>query len=283
MNNKIKNFVLLPGLLVLIISELLLSGCPVSPQQLIIENQTEQTLTIFYRESEIGQIMPGSDRTIEILLPITPHGIIAAKNPWGELVFLRNFGSNDLQRMNDGIEKAIIPDETPARGISVIPVTVKNPHDIGFTVSVNKYELGEIKPGGNITSTIPVEWIDYEVIVKDIMDETAYRYIYKLITLDEMKNPGLDVTIPILYKQITFVNNTEQIRTILINFYYEAGVLEPGESLTKTVPWYKAQAGYIFIWAKDPQIGDIIQIVVNEDKAQEIDKNGGRVIIEPEQ
>ncbi len=240
---------------------------------LIIENQTLQTLTIFFESYEIGKAAPGGNVTASMGLSVKPV-TIAAKNSRGELVFLRNYAPEDYERIREFNYKAVIPPDIPSEGPNNISHYLINPNDIKLTVYINNKKIADLGPGENTTGSIPIEWLDYFVSARDIYTYEAFRKFVRFDDIQKMEE-GLQIPLEIPYRQITFQNDTYTVQTVIINGYYQVGDIKPGESLTKTVPWYT-------VWAKWGGIGGPYVLMVTREKQEEIENNGWKVVIKPE-
>jgi hypothetical protein len=115
--NRQKRFIVWLGLLLMLMvisaSSVACWGSPLF--DLMIENQTGQTLTVFIDGLRIGEVGPGG----QITRKNTPWDIgeylIEAKNAQGEVIFDETLTRSDMQRIdNKRIYKATIPPLTKA-------------------------------------------------------------------------------------------------------------------------------------------------------------------------
>ena len=70
---------------------------------------------------------------------------ITAQNAYGELVFAKLFTHESLQRVDDLVEKAVIPGDTPLRGADSIDLTVENKSDMILDISINWENFGDVR------------------------------------------------------------------------------------------------------------------------------------------
>ena len=151
-------------MLVVILTSIVGCGCPTPSEDfginhssfgtLTIENQTEQSLTIFYQGREIGKPEPGGIITTTYAVYYL-EGTIAAQNTQGELVLLQVFTHDTLQNMGNFVYKAVIPSDIPLQGPATINASMENTTDIDLIISVNENQLGEAGPFESITKAMP--------------------------------------------------------------------------------------------------------------------------------
>jgi len=72
---------------------------------LVIENQTEDVLTIYRNDYLIGDVEPGEQITKEVPRDIGDH-LIVAKNAQGEIVYSKKYTPRDLEEAD---YKVVIP------------------------------------------------------------------------------------------------------------------------------------------------------------------------------
>jgi len=110
MKKSIINFILLWGILFVIL--LMLNGCDWfyrgSPEfYLIIENQTNQILTVYIENDLYGNVNPNESVKIQWL--IQGKYSIQAINKQGETVFSKTFLFTELKKIDEKTYKVIIP------------------------------------------------------------------------------------------------------------------------------------------------------------------------------
>jgi hypothetical protein len=281
-----KRFIFLAAIIVLIaIVGMGASSCPGmfgDPMHfLVIENQTQQTLTICYESVEIGTAIPGGNVTIPTGVSIRA-GIIAAKNSQGELVFLRYYTPENYKSLGHYYYKAVIPPDIPLRGLANIGYSITNPTDIKLTVYVNKTKVGDVGPNDNITGLIPVDWLNYVVSARDVQGQTAFSKKFTFETMEEFTSQSLKADITVPYIQITFQNDTDIILDVYIIYVnYDIGNLNPGETITKIVPRYKVDMSYIVMRASDLEGNVIFSKIYSHNMTTELVKTGWKVIFTP--
>ena len=75
---------------------------------LIIENRTDQVLTVILDDGLVGKVRPG-DKITRKNLDISFHEyVIEAKNAQGEIVFFRRYVFEDFQKIDGGVYKVVI-------------------------------------------------------------------------------------------------------------------------------------------------------------------------------
>jgi hypothetical protein len=114
MNEKVMSFIVFFGLT--LITLLMLSGCINQGSQgmyLIIENQTDEILIIYYQNDLIGNVNPNETIQQKTLLENGKYPI-TAKNMNGDIVFSKEFTFKNLQKIDNGVYKAVIPPLTKA-------------------------------------------------------------------------------------------------------------------------------------------------------------------------
>jgi hypothetical protein len=287
-----KRFIFLAAIIVLIaFVGMGASSCPGmfgDPMHyLVIENQTQQTLTICYESVEIGTSMPGGNVTIPTGVSIRA-GIIVAKNSQGELVFLRYYTPENYKSLGHYYYKAVIPPDTPLRGLANIGYSITNPTDIRLTVYVNKTKVGDVGPNDNITGLTPVDWLNYVVFARDVQGQTAFSKKYMFDSLEELESQGIKTVVTVPYIQITFQNTTDKALNIsMIVFYngdwkFNVGSLNPNETVLKTIPWYDVNHRFwVQIRAADQQGVFIFSKIYSRDQSEELVKTGWKVIFTP--
>ena len=113
MNYKKSHIIICSGLILMLIVTLGASfGCVYrgSPLvNLIIENQTGQTLTVILDGGLVGAVRPGDVVIRENLDIGMSRYTIEAKDAQGEIVFSRRYVFEDFQKIDDGAYKIVIP------------------------------------------------------------------------------------------------------------------------------------------------------------------------------
>ena len=108
MNYKIRNIIITSvSILILIV---ILNGCIQGTPEitLLIENQSNDILTIYIDNALIGKVNP-TEIIRHISSLATDKWLIQAKNAQGEIVFSKKFAFEELQKVSTGVYKAIIP------------------------------------------------------------------------------------------------------------------------------------------------------------------------------
>ena len=111
MNYKRKNVIAYLGSILLLVLVLVASiACWGSPLvDLIIENRTDQVLTVILDDGLVGKVRPG-DKITRKNLDISFHEyVIEAKNAQGEIVFSQSYVFEDFQKIDGGVYKVVIP------------------------------------------------------------------------------------------------------------------------------------------------------------------------------
>ncbi len=97
---------------VLILSTMLIViGCTCGNLfDMVIENHTDQILTIYSGEREIGDVEPGEQIVVKDLVVDFGKYLIIAKNTQGEVVFSETYSfKTNLEKINGRTYKGIIP------------------------------------------------------------------------------------------------------------------------------------------------------------------------------
>jgi hypothetical protein len=285
MRSQKKRFIILLGLIfVIAIISMGASSCPAilgdPAHYLVIENQTQQTLTIYYSYGEIGKAVPGGNVTASMGISVS-EGIIAAKNARGELIFLRRYTSEDYKNIGNFYYKAVIPPDIPLMGLAYIDVSISNKTEIEFSIIVNDNQIGKVGAYENVTKTIPVDWDHYVISAKDSQGQTAFTKKFTFLTMQEFKSQDLKVVITIPYVQITFLNDTDTILDVYVN-YFNVGNIKPGETVIKTIPWYNTNNIFnVLIRAMDSQGDVVFSKMYSNNVSTELVKMGWKVVLRP--
>ncbi len=78
-------------------------------RDLVIENQTNQVLTIILDDVLVGEVRPGDKITANDFPIGFSEYVIEAKDAQGEIVFSRSYVFEDFQKVDDGVYKVVIP------------------------------------------------------------------------------------------------------------------------------------------------------------------------------
>lgn len=139
-----------------------LSGCtPMA--NLIIENQTDQVLTLYIKEwigpeanfqandtnwnRAEGTIGPGEQLTTDVIMDFGQYAI-KAETIQGEIFFSEIYSLNkNLQKIESRVWKAVIPPPPP------VPIRVQNHTTETLDIYINNVFIGEVASWGEISNT----------------------------------------------------------------------------------------------------------------------------------
>ncbi len=257
---KIIAFVVLANIFLLVSLTALILNCPIPnmlrEMELIIDNQSDQNLTIYLDGVELGNVSSGETIASEALFDDRGRYTITALNNEGEIVFAKRFTHETLIHLNNWDRKAVIPWYIPRRGATSIDLVIENKSDMVLTILVEGNLVGDASPGESVTeSNLPIPYITksrefhYHVVAKNAEGQKVFGENLELSKLQIMHFKTLIAVIEPFYKEITFHNKARTVVTVFVN-YYRVGEIGPGETVKKNVPLYSDLVGII---AKDNQ------------------------------
>lgn len=268
---KIIALVVLANILVFGSCTALVLNCPMPGvsylMDLIIDNQSDQYLTVYQDGILVGSISPGENIASEASFDMGRY-IIVALNAKGEIVFAKRFTHDTLIRVESPRNwmfagKAIIPSDIPHEGVSSIDLLVENKSDMVLSIEVEEKLLGDIKPGESITqSDLPhpclpdSKDVDYHVVAYNAEEQRIFGEVLDLSELEIIDFKTLKIVIKPFHQEITFKNKTDVVVTISVNFY-TVGEIQPGKTVKVTVPLYS----------------DLVHISVRDDQGKYVYNN----------
>jgi hypothetical protein len=221
---------------------------------LIIENQSNQVLTVYHDGFILGNVNPG-DSITDNTSDAKGRYLITALNAEGEVVFAKRLLLSNTN-IEERVIKAVIPSDTPRRGASSIDLIIENKSDMFLSILVEQKPVGNISPGESITeSGLPhpclpeYEEIYYHIAANNAQGQKVFGENLDLSELQIMDYKTLKAVIEPYYKEITFQNNRNGVVIVFVNFY-RVGEIEPSETIKQNIPLY---SDLVNITAEDAQ------------------------------
>lgn len=222
---------------------------------LVIDNQSDQNLTIYDDGILLGNVGPRQSITTEESVDKGRY-TITALNIEGEVVFAKRFTHVTLIHLDTWDRKAVIPSHIPRRGAIFVELVIENKSDMILAILVEGKLVGDASPGESVTEGnlpnpyLPAsEEIRYHVVANNKQGQEVFGESLKLSKLEIIDFDTLKAVIEPFYKDIIFQNKTKSVVIVFVNFF-RVGEIKPGETVKKNVPIY---SDFVRITAEDAQ------------------------------